>query len=66
MSVLFVVELANVLAAFADWYDRYRLYSLRPWSALPVTKLFLPMAREKTGWPCGGVQMMDSSGPLRH
>ena len=66
VPVLLVEQLTNVLAAISVLKHDYRLYSRRPWSALPVTKLFFPTAREKTGWPWTGVQMMDSRGPLRH
>jgi hypothetical protein len=66
MSVFLIVKLSHEFAIVPACRKRYKLYSRNPWSALPVTKLFFPTAIEKTGCPWGGVQMIDSSGPLRH
>ena len=66
VPVFFIVELSDVFAAIAGCEEGYRLYYLSPWSALPVTKLFLPTASEKTGCPWTGEQEMESRGPLRN
>ncbi len=54
MSVFFAEQLAHVFAIVPEYRRGYKLYSRRPWSALPVTKVVLPTASEKMGWPWGG------------
>ena len=66
MTIFFVEKLSYVLATISALFIRYKLYYLSPWSALPVTKLFFPTAKEKTGCPWTGEHMMESMGPLRH
>ena len=66
MTILLAEQFSNVFATISAWSHDYKLYSRRPWSALPVTKLFLPTAKEKTGCPWAGVHIMESMGPFRH